>query len=58
MSYDAKIVRLEGNKFRVHFDNGQVEQLSNLKEYREFIKYYKKKQSEPKKKKIKREDKQ
>ena len=44
MSYEAKIVKIDGKNFKVHFSNGSVERLSNLKEYKEFIKDYEKKQ--------------
>jgi hypothetical protein len=48
MSYEAKIVKMDGSNKKVHFSNGKTQSFDTTREYREFLRFYSKKQSDQK----------
>lgn len=42
------ITKMDGTNFHVHFSNGYVEKLKNLKEYRDFLRNWKPKDEKEK----------
>jgi len=57
MSYEARIVKMDGTGLKVHFSNGTVDKFNTLREYKEFLRFYGKKTLENKSEKEEKKNK-